>query len=331
MLENATDHENIRIVNFSLGFPYFLKFKAKGLFDRLIRFRARALARRCKPDIVWDFDNTGLFHDLREFSAKCRIFHPVDQLCSGSKKDKHADAVFSVGENILNCVVCNAPKQFIQHGLSGPFLEYGRTMLRQTKQYSLPADRPISIGYIGNLSSATIDRIAFKTIVQNHPQVQFELFGPFPKRDDSVACEEQDWRRFITTSKNCIVHGRRTPAEIVEQAHKIDGWLVCYDIENDINSCCNSHKILEYLATGRVVISNRITAYDGLNLICTPERLDNLELPNLFSRTIASLLEHNSSNNRQRRLSYAVENSYMSQIRIIQTKLNIPIDFPASR
>jgi hypothetical protein len=320
-IESTKEFQNIHTVQLGLGFPYFLKFKAHSLFRILMKFRAKSVAKQCKPDIVWDFDNTGIYSDLRDFSAVWRIFHPVDQLGRDSRVPKNAEIVFSVGQNILDCCADNVPKHFIQHGLSGAFLELGVKRKAQMACDRPAINRPTAIGYIGDLSSTAIDRNVFQTIVTSHPEVRFEIFGPFDTSVCGIGGPNQEWNSFLRGSANCVLHGRKTPAEIVALADHIDGWLVCYNVKKDINNSCNSHKILEYLATGRVVISNRITAYDNLNLIEAPSELDSDQLPGIFSKVIDNLAEFNSAEKMTSRISYALGNSYVAQIERIECRL----------
>ncbi len=129
---NSSGFENLQVVSYAFGFPYWLKFKAKGLFEKLVRFRAKAIAKACDfPDIVWDFDNVATFPDLRAFGSKTRIFHPVDLLSEGVRDDKGADVIFSVGQIILDCISGNAERYLIQHGLGTAFVEHAKRKLER--------------------------------------------------------------------------------------------------------------------------------------------------------------------------------------------------------
>ncbi len=44
----------------------------------------------------------------------------------------------------------------------------------------------------------------------------------------------------------------------------LDGFFWCYDNDRDPNKGSNSHKIMEYLSTGKVVLSTLISTYTNL-------------------------------------------------------------------
>ena len=56
-----------------------------------------------------------------------------------------------------------------------------------------------------------------------------------------------------------------TGSSSVAVASEEDVWLACHDARRDVNAdekgISNSHKLMEYLATGKVVVSNLFTMY----------------------------------------------------------------------
>jgi hypothetical protein len=73
---------------------------------------------------------------------------------------------------------------------------------------------------------------------------------------------------------------------------------------------------MEYLSTGKVIISNNITTYSGYpGLIrMTAERTDNKMLPELFRETIKNLEKWNADDLVDQRKSFAGNNTYQKQI-----------------
>lgn len=73
---------------------------------------------------------------------------------------------------------------------------------------------------------------------------------------------------------------------------------------------------MEYLATGRAVISNNITTYrsDPHLVQMIAERKDNATLPDLFSKVVSHVKDYNSIELMLARRSFASENSYSKQI-----------------
>jgi glycosyltransferase involved in cell wall biosynthesis len=320
----AESCNNVFVVDYSLGFPYWLKFKARWLYDLMVTPRAKAIFEHCKqPDVVWDFDNVARFGDLQMFRTTWRIFHPVDQLASDGKGDRGADLVLSVGTNILDKVKGgNAPRRFLQHGLGKAYLELGEKRLREIHDYSERlSNKKITVGYIGDLLSPSMDRKIVQTIVEAHPDIHFDFYGPYESGSLDKLPDVLEWLAFMKNAKNVKLHGRRSPEQIVAQTQDVDLWLVCYDFQRDINNCCNSHKILEYLATGKAVVSSRITAYDNTDLLNSPNEMGNAELPKIFAQTVQELSKHNSKAAMKKRIEFALGNSYEKHIETIQSLL----------
>jgi hypothetical protein len=84
----------------------------------------------------------------------------------------------------------------------------------------------------------------------------------------------------------------------------------------------NSHKILEYLSTGKVVVSSRISTYEKQpELLRMPESDDDSGLPALLQDTLARLPEFNSERLQSLRRTFALENTYAKQLDRIESRL----------
>ncbi len=96
----------------------------------------------------------------------------------------------------------------------------------------------------------------------------------------------------------------------------MDAFLICYDINKDQSKDTNYHKIMEYLSTGKVIISNNVTTYKNMPslLQMTEERDNNRKLPSLFKEVIGKLAVHNSEACRHARIAYARDNMYGMQL-----------------
>ena len=97
----------------------------------------------------------------------------------------------------------------------------------------------------------------------------------------------------------------------------------CYDILKDQSKGTNYHKVMEYLSTGKVVVSNNITTYKPLpNLvIMTKERDNNDNLPALFKEVINKLDYYNSDDLKIERTQFANSNTYSNKIINIENLL----------
>ena len=99
--------------------------------------------------------------------------------------------------------------------------------------------------------------------------------------------------------------------------------LLCYNYQYEINKCTNSHKILEYLSTGKVIISSKIQAYESnSNLICMLQDYDNGAYLDLFDLTIKNIVHYNSTELQKKRIEFSLDNSYEKQINRIESYIN---------
>jgi hypothetical protein len=109
-------------------------------------------------------------------------------------------------------------------------------------------------------------------------------------------------------------------ADLARELNAMDILLICYDIKKDQSRGTNYHKVMEYLSTGKVIVSNNITTYkDQPMLVRMPaERNSNRLLPQLFKETVLQLDTFNSPEYAEKRISFARENAYGTQIKEIE-------------
>jgi hypothetical protein len=98
-------------------------------------------------------------------------------------------------------------------------------------------------------------------------------------------------------------------------------FIVLINNENDFNKGSNSHKIIEYLSTGKVVISSHISSYEKTDLIEMVDEFTNEKFPDLFKKIISNLTYYNSPEQQKKRIEYALDNTYKKQIERIEKKL----------
>jgi hypothetical protein len=104
----------------------------------------------------------------------------------------------------------------------------------------------------------------------------------------------------------------------------MDAFLICYDILKDQCHGTNYHKVMEYLSTGKVIVSNNITTYSTLpNLIeMTASRTQNNDLPTLFKQVVSNLQHYNQPNFIKLRQEFALSNLYSNKIGEIEKIIN---------
>jgi glycosyltransferase involved in cell wall biosynthesis len=328
-IESATetfDGGSLEVIRYKTWFPYNIKFHARPLYDLAMRVQAQRILKYVGKSfsVVWDFDESYQFNSLRWFGKGTRIFHPVDQVTPGRSDTKNADVILSVAASIADRFKASAiPSLVVPHGLCREYEEYGRSTLSDIESGTSNtrlSERRLRVGYAGNLLAKAVDRPVFLELIANHPEVDFELFGPYESKEAQPALI-QEWVAALKRYPNVHCHGLVHPQRIIELAPTIDMWLVCYDVSLDHNGGANSHKILEYLATGSPVVSNRISAYTDVDFVAMPSTSSNCDLLRIFREALGNS-SHWSSGAKKKRIEFALKHTYRKHLKTIESFLS---------
>jgi len=308
-------HENLFIVEHRISFPYRLKFRALPVFHWLMKWHIKKLLKQLgTPDIVWSFD-IGWLYPFDYFPASAlKIFHPVDEPSAriSIEAANGADVIFSVTQEILDKYRhLPVPRYFINHGLATEFVNGFPQQV---------ATGMLKVGFSGNLLRNDIDRPVFLQIIEENPGVNFECWGPYRLNDSNIGGDQDpEMKSFVErlqTQKNVVLHGAVPVKKLAGELHRMDAFLICYDVQRDQSKGTNYHKIMEYLSTGKVIVSNNVTTYknreDLVQMIA--DRQSNQALPALFKKVIGNIGQYNSPDAIQNRRQFAGNNTYHAQV-----------------
>jgi glycosyltransferase involved in cell wall biosynthesis len=316
--------KNLTIIDHRISFPYNLKFHWVQLFHFLMRFHIKKVLQFIgEPvDIIWSFD-LGNLYPFCLFPDKClKIFHPVDEPANKVAIDaaKGSHILFSVTNEILDKYTqYPIPRYFINHGLSEEFLKNGHSGWQRSS--------PVRVGLSGNWVRPDVDRNCLLQVISEHPEVRFEFWGSYRPVDSNIGgSKDADIENFIAKlqqAPNVKLHGPVPSNQLPIAFQTMDAFLICYDVQRDQSKGTNYHKVMEYLSTGKVIISNNITTYNKEKDLVTmiPERDNNRTLPALFSAIINQIDKYNAEPLRQKRSEYAHENTYKKQVERIEALL----------
>lgn len=319
-IEMLAECPSIKIIRYKAFFSLNLRFHLRFLFDWLMQLQVKKILKNINEelDIVWSFD-TNLYASLSWFGAKVRVYHVVDPV-----KFKHqqllgtsADIILGVSERILRSFPeVNVPKHFINHGITGAYHQLARDFLESGVPQK--SDQVVRVGYIGNLLRGPFNYPVFQKIISNHPSLQFHFWGSDQISGDSSA-ESIAFVRFLKEHTNVFLHGLKKPAELVNSLRTMDAFLLAYKFIEGESDQSNSHKILEYLSTGKVVISSFVETYKGMDpLICMTEENKDDALPALFNKVINELNFYNNLSQQEKRIKLALANDYNTHINKIE-------------
>jgi hypothetical protein len=315
---------NLFLIDHKIWFSDKIKFHAMPLFHALMRSHVNKIKKKIPEvvDIVWSFD-LGNYYPFHFFGKQPhKIFHPVDEPLNETAihSAKGCDIIFSVTNEILEKYKnFSAPKYFINHGVSEEFL-------RIVDTNRLPGD-PIHVGFSGNLLRNDIDKETLQKIIEENGNIIFDFFGSYKRSQTNIGGDENEGSEkfisFLRSKTNVTLHGTLSQQMLADKLHQMNAFLICYDIKKDQSKGTNYHKIMEYLSTGKVIVSNNVTTYQNEPdlVMMNDGRENNLQLPALFKKVMNDLDHYNNADFQQKRIAFAKVNTYPKQIERIEQKL----------
>ncbi len=317
-----SDFDNLFLVSYNTFFPYNLKFHFRALFNFLMKFQIRRILKKiAKPiNIVWCFE-FNIYSNLELFNADLTIFHPVDPIVFDYQIQpaKSADIIFSVSEKILsNFAHINVPKKMINHGVESQFEALANS------SYKIKNNK-ISVGYFGNLLRPIIDHRFIRTIINEHPKIEFHFWGSLNSESNNIGgnsdVEVISFIDYLQKQKNVVLYGVTEKEKLISDIaqNQIDVFILVYSDIVGQSDRSNAHKLIEYLATGKVIVANLFSTYKGFDdLMVMPKDNNDLMLPSLFTKVINNLAHYNSLKLQQKRIKFALDNTYSKQIERIE-------------
>ncbi|MBR9832563.1 glycosyltransferase family 1 protein [bacterium] len=302
--------ENISVVSYHFFPGKRLRFHFRKIHDFFISLYIKQIIKQLgNLDVVWCFE-PNLYTNLKLFGAKMVIYHPVDALSLPHQINvgKSANVIFSVSDSILaQFNSLKTPSFFINHGLSASFLQQ-----LEFKQFE-----KVRFAYIGNVMINGLDRNSLMKVIENHPEIGFDFYGSYDKNSND------SFINFILRQPNATLLGRKSPKELANLLVDYSGYMMCYSPNIEINGGANSHKLLEYLSFGKVIIANKVFHYEQYrDLIQMSTQFDNSDYVALFDETLLSIDKYNTIELFNKRRALAFENTYANQVDRIENHLN---------
>ena len=261
-------------------------------------------------NVIWNFDSSRFFA-LKKIKNVIKICHIVDltEVFHRERLAKESDFCFCTSSFILNDLLKFNEKSFkIPHG-------YAQNNQVANSPLMISIDK-IKVGYIGNLSIKYIRWDIIKKIVEENPLCEFYFIGPRGKSNLTDQVVENMHFEYVKSCENVTFIDAIKPTEISKTLTQFDVLIVCYDTDNFKEQLANPHKILEYLSSGKVIVSTFTSEYSKLGLLEMVE--DISEYSNLFASVVSNLDFYNSSEKKNARIDYAKNNTYSHQIDLIQ-------------
>ncbi|WP_340153600.1 hypothetical protein [uncultured Marivirga sp.] len=302
-----TNIENLYSVHYN-GFVKGLRFFPRILRNYLLRKKFEQLQKVCNTefDIVWSFDNS-VFFDFSALPKKAFcISHTVDlnQDFEFEKAAQSADLCLGVSQAIVDKQKqFNGRSFFINHG-------YNQSAAQFNEDLVLPGKQSIKAFYAGNLNIRYLDWELIQTSIEEFPQVDFIFAGPW---------DEGAQKTDIIAKHNFHYIGVLAAKDLRSFYEISDLLLITYKYALYPEQLSNSHKMMEYLGSGKMILATWTKEYESLaeeDLIKMAKNTEEFLI--LFQEVIADLDKWNSKHKSGVRVKIAAKNSYINQLRKIE-------------
>ncbi|HAA10312.1 MAG TPA: hypothetical protein DCE41_00925 [Cytophagales bacterium] len=266
----------------------------------------------CTFDVIWSFDNS-VFFDLDSWgNQKLTISHIVDlnQDFETARAASSADICFCTTELIRERLSkYNAKAYKIHHGYALP---------QHQTPISLPGEQATKAIYIGNLSMPYLDWSLLRRVVEENPQVDFCFLGPDGRSNLIAQATPSPDREQIKKASNAYFLGEVPASEVFGHLLGADVCLVAYQ-EAHHQDQASPHKIVEYLASGKVVVATYTAEYDSADVLNMAKT--NADFPVVFRDTLSQLDQHNGPERSAERQAFAKARTYPELVKTIEAKI----------
>lgn len=311
-IEKSEQHENLFIVDYSTrlrGLRFLPRFLMR-MADKTFLKKLEKIAGK-SIDIVWNFENSRFF-DLGFAGRKIlKVYFQVDE-----NQDFHpaiaaatADIVLAINSGILRTLkMRNKNSYLVPHSFQGHFSPRAAKILSGEYKYEVP-DGPLKIVYIGNLDNCYLDTVLLEKVIEKNKNVDFLLVGPVDKSSGLY--------KRLSALAHVSFTGKVSFKEIPLILDEADALMLVYNK----TFTYSSHKLLEYMASGKTIISTYMSEYAGfptlVNMCYAHE-----QYPEHFQKVLTEIEENNSPANMQARIRFAMDNTYSRQLDKLEELIN---------
>lgn len=296
---NATRYANLWELDyrpFIMGLRFLPSFLQRYLIKR--KFEELQKITLVEFDCVWSFDNS-VFYDFTTLPKYVfTISHIVDYAQNFQFKQaaSTANLCLGVSQNIVDRLKNYNKNSFlIPHGISSE--ENSHVIV------TLPGSNRIKAMYAGNLNSQYLDKEVILKLIQENPNVDFVFLGK----------GDANWFKAV----NSFFLGAVPHLDLLSYLRKADVLLMFYNVARFPKQLTNAHKILDYMRSGKVIVSNFVKDYEGNSHLLTMAS-NRLEIPLIFSKVISNLEFYNSYEIMAKRIAFASRNTYADRISEIE-------------
>lgn len=298
-----TTTPRLHVVDYK-GFVRGLRFLPSFIRTWQLRKAYIALEKKCgvRFDIVWSFDNSVFFNFRALPSRIISICHMVDysQDFQFVEAASTANYCFGVSDNIVEKLSrYNSDSYKIPHGYADVELIPFEVPMKQAS---------VKIGYVGNLDLKYIDwKLIHEAVTQNR-NAHFFFVGPFSEKNQSV--------HLLRKEPNTTFLGRVSVGETRSFLFQMDILILAYLTKQYTQQLTNSHKVLEYLASGKISVITALSEVAQPGLLVASNRDEWLRLLEYAVENMDSL---STQAQQEMRIKAAMANTYERHIERIES------------
>ena len=295
-----------------------LKYLPRTLAMYFMRRELKHISRiaRTTFDVVWSFDTSRFFHMEVFSSMAIKIAHLVDltENFNRSALCKGADLCLGTSEAICRQMKKHHPLTFkISHAyqtVQRGYKPQSKTLLPVRMQFKH------SVGYVGNLDIPYLHWRLIRNCIKTYTDTSFFFIGPYGKTSRS-----RDQIYELQSAHNVFFLGARPSSAIPTYLSCFDVLLVAYQSGKYPQQLASPHKLLEYFASGKVIVSTWCNEYqDKRHLLEMVE--EDEDIIARLGEVLANLDEYNDADRVHARKAYAAEHTYAGQLKHIEGLVN---------
>jgi glycosyltransferase involved in cell wall biosynthesis len=255
-------------------------------------------------DLVWTFDPCRMFDLDQVCPSSRRLFYLADifEKCPWPLLARSAQLCLGCSGEILEGLRLHNPNShFINHG----FIEYPTTPY----DFGTPGKNVV---YAGNLAAKHLDVQRVARLLDAYKDVNFHFFGDDGTGNLAQGRVLSPLVQLLQARPNAHLRGTVSPRELASIYVAADVLLLFYDPFDGV-VVWNTHKMMEYLASGTPILATRVRAYDDI-----ADTLQMHDSVDDYVGALGALLDGEMAGLSERRVQYARKNSYSSHLERIE-------------
>lgn len=303
------ENDNLTVVKITLPFPDIIRFKASSFFKLINKL---AIGRWLKKSeihskLIIDFGCHKSISDWSFIPCKKRVYFPVDDFQDLPIEKRGCTGFFTVSINIQEKFNrAGIDMKFMHHGLNYWFVEKAEQRLKEIENRLFKRkNRRIRIAYSGNLTIPFLDRDLILQLVSTYQDCEFHFYG----KNDTADSNYTVWLNKLKSFSNVHLHGQMTVDQLAEELFQMDAMLLCYKPDNKNYHAENSHKINEYLSTGKPLITTPISVLKEKHFTYEIDSNETEQTNGTFLAAIDEIKETDVKKMKDR-IEYALEFGY---------------------